>query len=152
MASYRTHGDPGSVLAPFVAMPFAASSFLFLVVRPGAPSSILAPSNNRSCNFHSILPASITFLMKRVHRPVLSLFAQTGPKEPLSLVQRLQAGDPTKQAAQETTKGPTPFASRANPSTQIAKRVSQNIAQNHYVDLGPYYRGSCVLCSMCSFY
>ena len=43
MASYRTHGDPGSVLVPFVAMPFAASSFLFLVVRPGAPSSILAP-------------------------------------------------------------------------------------------------------------
>ena len=25
-------------------MPFAPSSFLFLVVRPGAPSSVLAPS------------------------------------------------------------------------------------------------------------
>ena len=27
-------------------MPFAPSSFLFLVVRPGAPSSVLAPSGN----------------------------------------------------------------------------------------------------------
>ena len=26
-------------------MPFAPSSFLFLVVRPGAPSSVLAPSS-----------------------------------------------------------------------------------------------------------
>ena len=33
-------------IAPFVAMPFATSSFLFLVVRPGAPSSILAPSKD----------------------------------------------------------------------------------------------------------
>ena len=36
-------GAPSSVLAPFVAMPFAPSSFLSLVVRPGAPSSVLAP-------------------------------------------------------------------------------------------------------------
>ena len=34
------------VLAPFVAMPFVISSFLFLVVRPGAPSSVLAPSSD----------------------------------------------------------------------------------------------------------
>ena len=34
---------PSSVLAPFVAMPFAPSSFLFLVVMLGAPSSVLAP-------------------------------------------------------------------------------------------------------------
>ena len=30
-----------------VAMPFAPSSFLFPVVRPGAPSSVLAPSSNK---------------------------------------------------------------------------------------------------------
>ena len=29
-----------------VAMPFVPSSFLLLVVRPGAPSSVLAPRNN----------------------------------------------------------------------------------------------------------
>ena len=34
-----------SVLAPFVAMPFVTSSFLFLVAMPGAPSSVLAPSS-----------------------------------------------------------------------------------------------------------
>ena len=32
-------------LAPFVAMPFALSSFVFLVGRPGAPSSVLVPSS-----------------------------------------------------------------------------------------------------------
>ena len=29
-----------------VAMPFVPSSFLLLVVRPGAPSSVLAPNSN----------------------------------------------------------------------------------------------------------
>ena len=29
-----------------LAMPFAPSSFLFLVVRPGAPSSVIAPNNS----------------------------------------------------------------------------------------------------------
>ena len=29
-----------------VAMPFVTSSFLLLVVRPGAPSSVLAPSSD----------------------------------------------------------------------------------------------------------
>ena len=41
-----------SVLAPFVAMPFAPSSFLLLVVRPGAPSSVLArvlPTSSGFC-------------------------------------------------------------------------------------------------------
>ena len=33
-----------------VAMPFAPSSFLFLVVRPGAPSSVLAPSSDALCS------------------------------------------------------------------------------------------------------
>ena len=33
-------------IAPFVAMPFVTSSFLLLVVMPGAPSSVLAPSRN----------------------------------------------------------------------------------------------------------
>ena len=30
-------------------MPFAPSSFLLLVVRPGAPSSVLAPSSDALC-------------------------------------------------------------------------------------------------------
>ena len=33
-----------------VAMPFAPSSFLLLVVRPGAPSSVLAPSSDALCS------------------------------------------------------------------------------------------------------
>ena len=32
-----------------VAMPFATSSFLLLVVRPGATSSVLAPSSDALC-------------------------------------------------------------------------------------------------------
>ena len=32
-------------IAPFVAMPFVPSSFLLIVVRPGAPSSVLVPSS-----------------------------------------------------------------------------------------------------------
>ena len=38
---------PSSVLAPFVAMPFVPSSFLFLVAMLGAPSSVLAPTPPR---------------------------------------------------------------------------------------------------------
>ena len=40
---WNRNGQPCSErpFAPFVAMPFAPSSFLFLVVRPGAPSSFL---------------------------------------------------------------------------------------------------------------
>ena len=39
---------PGALVASLllVAMPLAASSFLLLVVRPGAPSSVLAPSSD----------------------------------------------------------------------------------------------------------
>ena len=39
--------DPGPLIASLllVAMPSAPNSFLFLVVRPGAPSSVLAPSS-----------------------------------------------------------------------------------------------------------
>ena len=33
-----------------VAMPFVLSSFLLLVVRPGAPSSVLAPSSDALCS------------------------------------------------------------------------------------------------------
>ena len=33
-----------------VAMPFAPGSFLFLVVRPGAPTSVLAPSTDALCS------------------------------------------------------------------------------------------------------
>ena len=33
-----------------VAMPFVPSSFLLLVVRPGAPSSVLAPSSDALCS------------------------------------------------------------------------------------------------------
>ena len=36
-------GATSSVLAPNVAMPFVTSSFLLPVVRPGATSSVLAP-------------------------------------------------------------------------------------------------------------
>ena len=36
-------------------MAFVPSSFLFLGVRPGAPSSILAPSSDALCSFRSIL-------------------------------------------------------------------------------------------------
>ena len=38
-------GAPSSVLAPS-SDALAPSSFLFLVVRPGAPSSVLAPSSD----------------------------------------------------------------------------------------------------------
>ena len=38
-------GSVASLL--LVAMPFVTSSFLFLVVRPGATSSVLAPSRGR---------------------------------------------------------------------------------------------------------
>ena len=41
---------PQSVLAPFVAMPRAPSSFLLLVVMPGVPSSVLAPSSDALCS------------------------------------------------------------------------------------------------------
>ena len=41
-------GAPSSVLA-LVAMPFATSSFLSLLVMPGAPSSVLAPSSDALC-------------------------------------------------------------------------------------------------------
>ena len=43
-------GAPSSVLALLlVAMPCAPSSFL-LLVRPGAPSSVLAPSSDALCS------------------------------------------------------------------------------------------------------
>ena len=35
---------------PLVAMPFVPSSFLLLVARPGAPSSVLAPSSDALCS------------------------------------------------------------------------------------------------------
>ena len=43
-----------------VAMPFVPSSFLLLVVRPGAPSSVLAPSSNAlsSVRFANLAPSS----------------------------------------------------------------------------------------------
>ena len=42
---------PGAVASMLlVAMPFALSSFLFLVVRPGAPSSVHAPSSDALCS------------------------------------------------------------------------------------------------------
>ena len=41
-------GAPSSVLL-LVAMHLATSSFLFLVVGPGAPSSALAPSSDAPC-------------------------------------------------------------------------------------------------------
>ena len=45
----RARERQGPLFGPWfllvVAMPFVPSSFLFLVVRPGAPSSIHAPSN-----------------------------------------------------------------------------------------------------------
>ena len=45
-------GAPSSVLAPRMAMPFVLSSFLLLVVRPGAPSSdALAPSSDALCYY-----------------------------------------------------------------------------------------------------
>ena len=47
-----------------VAMPFAPSSFLFLVVRPGAPSSVHAPSSDALC----LLVASL-FLVVRPGAP-----------------------------------------------------------------------------------
>ena len=46
-----------------VAMPFAPSSFLFLVVRPGAPSSVHAPSSDALC------PSSFLFLVVRPGAP-----------------------------------------------------------------------------------
>ena len=44
---------PGApIVASFflVAMPFVPSSCLFLVVRPGAPSSVLVPSSDALCS------------------------------------------------------------------------------------------------------
>ena len=41
---------PGAVSMLLVAMPFVLSSFLFLVVRPGAPSSVHAPSSDALCS------------------------------------------------------------------------------------------------------
>ena len=43
-------GAPSSVLALLVAMPLVPRSFLLLVVRPGAPSSVLAPKSDAPCS------------------------------------------------------------------------------------------------------
>ena len=42
--------EPLVASLPLVAMPFAPSSFLLLVVWPGAPSSVLAPSSDALCS------------------------------------------------------------------------------------------------------
>ena len=42
-------GAPSSVLAPS-SDAFVLSSFLLLVARPGAPSSVLAPSSDALCS------------------------------------------------------------------------------------------------------
>ena len=44
-------------------MPFAPSSFLLLVVRPGAPSSVLAPSSD------AFVPSSFLLLVVRLGAP-----------------------------------------------------------------------------------
>ena len=51
---------PGALVASLllVAMSGAPGSFLFLVVRPGAPSSVLAPSSDAKSPYSSVLAPS----------------------------------------------------------------------------------------------
>ena len=42
-------------------MPLVPSSYLFLVVRPGAPSSVLAPSSDARCSYRCMFDVVASF-------------------------------------------------------------------------------------------
>ena len=57
LLSSTVHEDEKGKQNLLVAMPFATSSFLLLVVRPGAPSSVLAPSSDALCSYWTTISA-----------------------------------------------------------------------------------------------